>query len=1785
MKDMKEFLRSIRKPVIIASAVLLAIGLILVPALLRGNDPSDPSDPHGKPAGTLRNPSRTTAVDNTPVSTPPDQPIFAPRTGDHVLSVPENSAGQLYALPVSSSVLLRTTAETTAEELQSSLCITPAMPITVSSSEDGFLISPAVGTWEEDTLYRLSLDGEDGILAAFQTHRPFAVESVYPAHEMTQVPTDTGIEITFTDTVRNTDLAAYISVSPSIDGQFDIYPNGRTVVIIPDKPLDEKTQYTVRVKEGMPSDNGTVLEEGRVFGFFTMDMTSFESQTTLTVTTDSEAITSPGVGAVMRYNAHLNWSEIPMSSLSVKADIYAYPSSVDLTEFLLSSLGQRGDAMFSPDVQLPTDKLDTVFSGDVELYTEHAWDSGASGWVYLPTLDEGIYLVVLHGKATRGFVDYEDTVQTLLQVTPLRAYTESMGTENGADTLVWVHTTKYGGTKYGGTANGGTDNGGAVAGAEIRATSFENTMWHPEEFLSFTDDKVKTDANGLASIVTDDPADAVLMTVSHDGHTLIVGATARPETQKDTCRVYLYTDREVYFPNDTVYFHGVLGRTYEGQTLPDTLSLSVAGNDTGVRIAVDEDGSFGGSFPIENWISSYISFTLTDEAGLVNQYRSLRVTQEEKPLYTLDIAYDRPFYTLDFPTATVTMTLSYFDGTPAAGMQLSVSDNNRESTLVTDENGQAVYTYPMQYHSYETSTRPLGSEVHVYLSGYETVSLYDYAHTYFFHSSGVMTSERVDADHSRVTLHKLDTSRIVHTDDIYRYENGYPTLVQGAPMNTEVTVKLEKEYYVKTKTGTTYDPIHKVSLDQYRYDRKVEHIRTETKQVINGELLLDHIDAKGQECSYYYTVSWRDPAAGRTYSERIRANRSTRDYNPYDTEPFYELTADKNAALVGEDVTLSLSFDGEPADFADTNVLYTRYTMNDGRADITAGKQNTYRYTFDENCTVGCAVNVTIFDGENYITHLGHTAVYDHTRGSTADMTVSADRETYKPGETAIITVSAPDLAGGTVRISAVDEACFALGDQTVSTDSYFSFASGQWYWGSRFDRLPTVRRDSRFSLMMLLRAAYASLEQSAPTDEEAESEIFFDKNMAVTDDAVMEAPAESAPATGGGSEEQTAYVREQFLNTAAFTTVTLDESGIGTAAITVPDNITTWRLTAIGFSGTGMAGGADFTSGVRCGTAVSNTVCTLPLFLNITLPDLILSSDEVSFSARAAGTVRASDPTAVVSYTAVLTDETGAELAADNTTAAANGTAWFSFGTLPVGEYAVTVTGFCGEYSDAVRMTCRVVDTAQIVMTQKTLDPSDISALNPAAFPMTLTFFDATDRLYYDTIARLSYLGASRRIDAKAAAYAALIAEESLIGSDRLWYAPRSMADEIRAELSNNYWGFLPLLQYGEGDPTLTAEVLYCVPDVLTGERKSQLVSEYRNLLTGKHLSGEQTAASLLALATLDQPVLDLLYTAAQSAADMTDAEILYLSAAFAAIGDTAAARGLWEPLRDTWGQTDGDTFCIVGGDTEETIHLTALALLPASVIDADTACAMVRYLDNHTSSVDLHVLELAAFLTHYTPTAKAETTMSYRTRTGETAEITLSRGQSHTVTLTASDFRAFELLSADEGIAVRAGYGAAPADAMMEEDKILSVHKTVTPYDAANGIYRVTITVNGTTDADHLHYSVTDTIPAGARYFTSLYERNRYNNNCSVWMSSDGGQQVKGTLSTWNPTRYDKDTLSGTQPYTFSGSVSYLIRGAVKGTFTYEPTLAIDFERGTYAQSEGMTVEIRDDAWKITK
>ena len=174
-----------------AAIVLLAVSAVMLPRLTHTNEEI--------PEGTLRNPTTTPLSEDDPAITPVD---FVPSDSDFCLSLPDSTAGTVYAVPTDSALYLTSSRTVTAESLADTLVITPAAPLSVTASGEGFLVTPMSGAWNADTLYRLSLDGEEGYLAAFQTARIFAVDTVYPAHQSTDVPTDTGIEITFSDTAK-----------------------------------------------------------------------------------------------------------------------------------------------------------------------------------------------------------------------------------------------------------------------------------------------------------------------------------------------------------------------------------------------------------------------------------------------------------------------------------------------------------------------------------------------------------------------------------------------------------------------------------------------------------------------------------------------------------------------------------------------------------------------------------------------------------------------------------------------------------------------------------------------------------------------------------------------------------------------------------------------------------------------------------------------------------------------------------------------------------------------------------------------------------------------------------------------------------------------------------------------------------------------------------------------------------------------------------------------------------------------------------------------------------------------------------------------------------------------------------------------------------------------------------------------------------------------------------------------------------------------------------------------
>ena len=188
------------------------------------------------------------------------------------------------------------------------------------------------------------------------------------------------------------------------------------------------------------------------------------------------------------------------------------------------------------------------------------------------------------------------------------------------------------------------------------------------------------------------------------------------------------------------------------------------------------------------------------------------------------------------------------------------------------------------------------------------------------------------------------------------------------------------------------------------------------------------------------------------------------------------------------------------------------------------------------------------------------------------DVTLSSD--SFSPGDMATLTIRTTDGDGNpkaaNVNIAVVDEALFALRDYTVDT------------------------------LSLLYRGINSGVSLLTTTHENFRSEGFLTSGQMQWSavDAVAAAPvAEAAVDMGGGAQDT--HIRETFEDTAYFHSLRTNQNGFATLSFRLPDNITSWRLSASGLTN-------DF----YAGNSVQNIRVTIPMFLHYSLGSTFLVGD-----------------------------------------------------------------------------------------------------------------------------------------------------------------------------------------------------------------------------------------------------------------------------------------------------------------------------------------------------------------------------------------------------------------------------------------------------------------------------------------------------------------------------------------------------------------------------------------------
>ncbi|MBR0303335.1 MAG: hypothetical protein IJQ80_05755, partial [Clostridia bacterium] len=674
--------------------------------------------------------------------------------------------------------------------------------------------------------------------------------------------------------------------------------------------------------------------------------------------------------------------------------------------------------------------------------------------------------------------------------------------------------------------------------------------------------------------------------------------------------------------------------------------------------------------------------------------------------------------------------------------------------------------------------------------------------------------------------------------------------------------------------------------------------------------------------------------------------------------------------------------------------------------------------------------------------------------------------------------------------------------------------------------------------------------------------------------------PSPTEKPSESGGEENTAYVRRNFADCPVFTNVELDGNGEGVLTFTVPDNITSWRLTAVATDTTD----GDF-SKVRLGNAVSDLICTQDFFINLSAPEYYIEGDDAALLARSFGT--ASD--GEVKYTARLVDADGNEVANASATDDSKGYAELNFGKIPAGTYTATVTAKCKDSSDALESQFSVVESAEMIMTRKEVSPDEIQSISPAMFPVTLTFSDGTTGGTIDrAISELMWQDDCSRSDALAAKYAADKAASRLWG----WDVSDSLASD--EDMFDDYgYGLISLLTYSDGDVELTARILMASPELITSSRRGLIVSALYEIAMAKEQRDDVTlCAALSGLASLDEPILDVLYQTASVAGNYSYEAKLYLAAALAELGDWSAAYDIYSQIKDEIGVADYEngTLKFEGETFDDTVRLSSLALSVSSIMSSGDAEATAKYLLENRSWTEDDTLGLATFVGCFMPDVEyTEKTVTYRTNGKEITESVTPFG-TVAVTLTKGGLESFEIVAIDEGVAISASYLARPSEALdgMNDNGRISITKGIEHYQ--NGLYLVTLTVSGTSTRVSESFDISDVIPAGARYFSSYDDTWGSTDSGKIhtgaYIYNSAGQKISGHVWVWNDVNDDWRNFRTECPeYSFSVSVSYVIRGAVKGEFIAESAVIRNLSSNVYSASERHTVTISDDERVISK
>ncbi len=1539
----------------------------------------------------------------------------------------------------------------TTEELREKLSVSPTIEFEITENSGGLLIHP-INDLESNTVYVFDYLG---ITFAYKTEADFALMGTFPRNQTTNVPVNTGIEFVFN--YEGADVSDYFEIEPSVNGRFE--QHGRVVVFVP-KELTEATVYTVTLKEGVPLKGSTkALEEGLSFSFETESKNGFDEPKAYVNFRSMISEYKTDEAPELFWDFHKYDGEFAEKA-NIK--IYAYKKVEEFINDLNSYTFMPYWSWYGlEDMTISTDGLKKVMDFDYDMIDDGAYPQILT----LPdALDQGFYIAE---------VDWDDAhAQAFFQVTDLGFYYS----QNANGDLFWTHNLKTGNALEGVKV---TEYLGDLD--EQLVKNDRTTVSNNEGIINLLDERSgeRNKENGMTKIyhLEKDGMQSVCFSMNSDFW------GSRYYDNQNYWK-YFKSDRSLYKPDDTVKFFGFLKARYEDvdidkvsveisqggfyywEYLPyNTDSLSFVTEDVSV-----ENGFFDGNITLPNLQQGGYELKVKFEDKVV---ASTYITVEEyiKPSYKIEVSKDKEAIFVEEPI-NITISSKFFEGTPVSYLDFEYNIGGidyMDDRDQTDKKGEFTINYTPSYRNgYQGE---YGHHISAYAQLPESGNIW--ASDYF----RVFLNDIDVASKATLEGEKGELSFDVHSITLDRINDGsakdYSDYLDKPVEGQKIDGTIFRNEWIKTERGEYYDFINKEVRKQYDYNLKTTkhteiEVITDSNGQANKELTLPKID------NVYYTGKF----STRDLNQRlIEINVYFGEYRSYEPSwgDYYHIELDRESYIVGdkikaEFVNKEVKLDGEFLFISAQNGIID-YSVSESSSKIVE-----YKTEYIPNIDIAGIY----FNGKTYISGGSAMARFDYSTNE-INLEIITDKEGYKPGEEMIVTLKGTvidengkqvPVADGVVNIGLVDEALLALRDQTINPleEMYRYVSSGMYQSYSSHYNQNFMHFGGR----------------GAGIDDAKEESAMV--NMAEPMSPVLTS-VESTTADG-----ESIAVRSEFKDTALFTMVKLNDKGEAEIKLTLPHNVTSWRLT-----------GAAISKELKAGSEVEAVKVSLPFFLNTTMSNTYLVGDKPMIGVTAYGSEVKDDEE--IEFVVNVYDSSDTILTSNRVNGLVFERVNLPLGTLTKpGEYKVVIKGMLDDGTgDGLELPITVVNTyhEQLITDYYELIDGLTLKTNESG-NTTLTFIDEGRGFYLPTLYRLAY-SSGKRVD------------QQYLGEKVKQYLNDNFESDYKVidiNLSDykDPNGGIGILPYAGHDIETTINMIPLIKDDIS---ELSLAMYLENAWYNKDLTDKGMV--LYGLVQLSKPVLMDLNSYGRIE-NLSDKDKLYVSLAYAEIGDTYMAKKLYNEVSEgRIKEFETRAYINVGSNEDINYELTALAMVIAEKVNLPIHEKFYDYVISTYSKevlVNTHLYNYV--ISRMKQMDKATGTITYEYN-GQVKELSLDGGYARSITVPSLTLNSFKVIDITGDMKVAATYLTSKVG-QFNNDKDIMVTRRYFNYQTnkeqttfkEGDIVKVVLEWEVKDEAIDNYYKLSDFAPAGLKPIDNPWQLGLRSESGYMWYRDVDGQKV---------------------------------------------------------------------------